>query len=47
MAEIIRVDLENQGWPEPLVGDSGNGAHPVYPLDLPRDDETAVLLRIV
>ena len=35
MAEIIRADLENEGWPEPLVGDSGNGGHLVYPLDLP------------
>ena len=36
MAQIIRADLENEGWPEPLVGDSGNGGHLVYPLDLPQ-----------
>jgi hypothetical protein len=29
------------------VGDSGNGAHLIYPLDLPRDDETAALLKAV
>ncbi|MBI4642280.1 MAG: hypothetical protein HY743_00740 [Deltaproteobacteria bacterium] len=47
MAEIIRADLENQGWSEPLVGDSGNGRHLVYPLDLPRGEETAALLKAV
>lgn len=30
MAEIIREDLAREGWPEPLVGDSGNGAHLIY-----------------
>jgi len=47
MAQIIRADLENQGWPEPLVGDSGNGGHLVFPLDLPRDDGTTALLKDV
>jgi len=47
MVQIIRADLENQGWPEPLVGDSGNGGHLVYPLDLPRGEETAALLKAV
>lgn len=47
MAQIIRADLKNQGWPEPLVGDSGNGAHLVYPLDLPPGEEISALLRTV
>ena len=47
MAQIMRADLENQGWPEPLVGDSGNGGHLVFPLDLPRDDGTTALLKDV
>lgn len=45
MAEIIRADLEKEGWPNSLVGDSGNGAHLVYPLDLPCGDGTVALLK--
>jgi len=45
MVQIIQADLEKEGWPEPLVGDSGNGGHLVYPLDLPVDDKTAALLK--
>ncbi len=47
MVQIIRADLENQGCPEPLVGDSGNGGHLVYPLDLPLGEGTEVLLKAV
>lgn len=47
MAQVIRSDLEKEGWPAPLVGDSGNGAHLIYPLDLPRDDDTTALLKDV
>lgn len=47
MAQIIKADLAKEGWPEPLVGDSGNGAHLIYPLDLPRNDDTAALLKKV
>jgi len=44
MVQIIRSDLENQAWPDPLIGDSGNGAHLVYPLDLlPGEENTALL----
>jgi hypothetical protein len=35
MAQIILADLGKQGWPEPLIGDSGNGALLIYLLDLP------------
>ena len=37
MAAVIRADLTKEGWPEPLLGDSGNGGHLIYPLDLPHD----------
>lgn len=30
--------LRELGWPEPVVGNSGNGAHLVYRVDLPNDD---------
>lgn len=35
-ANRIKDDLAKQGWPEPLVGDSGNGAYLVYPTYSPR-----------
>lgn len=31
-------DLRAGGWPDPVVCDSGNGAHLLYLLDLPNDD---------
>lgn len=30
--------LARQGWPAPIIADSGNGGHLVYAVDLPRDD---------
>lgn len=47
MAQIIRADLEKKGWPAPLVGDSGNGAHLTFPLDLPHSEENIALLKAV
>src|SRR4030042_1761728 len=47
MAQIIRADLENQGWPEQLVGDSGNGGQLLYPLDLPNTQESIDLVKAV
>ncbi|MCA9261101.1 MAG: AAA family ATPase [Planctomycetales bacterium] len=29
-----------EAWPEPLIADSGNGYHLLYPIDLPNDDES-------
>jgi ribosome biogenesis protein Nip4 len=43
----LRSNLRDKGWPEPLVGDSGNGAHLVYPLDLANTPENAELLKKV
>lgn len=34
----IRDHLRTQGWPEPLLADSGNGGHLLYRVDLPADD---------
>lgn len=45
MAQIIRADLTKEGWPDPLVGDSGNGGHLVYALDLPNDQESVDLVK--
>ena len=34
----IRETLAAEGWPEPMVNDSGNGGHLIYRVDLPADD---------
>jgi hypothetical protein len=47
MVGVIQADLTKAGWPEPLVADSGNGAHRVFPLDLPNTPETVTLLKYV
>jgi hypothetical protein len=47
MAAIIRDDLAQEGLLEPLVGDSGNGAHLIYALDLANIDDNVDLLKRV
>ncbi len=37
--------LTDEGWPEPVAGDSGNGAHLLYAIDLPNDRESTDLVR--
>ncbi|WP_339908602.1 YfjI family protein [Symmachiella dynata] len=37
-ARAIQDYLCGLGWPDPIVADSGNGAHLLYRIDLPRDD---------
>ena len=37
--------LKAEGWPEPLAGESGNGWHLLYPLDLPNDTENRDLVK--
>jgi hypothetical protein len=37
-AQEIRAYLRDQGWPEPFLADSGNGAHLLYRVELPADD---------
>lgn len=38
----IRNELHEIGWPWPIVADSGNGAHLMYRIDLPADDDERV-----
>jgi hypothetical protein len=40
LAEALRSALRADGWPDPIVADSGNGAHLLYPVDLPNDAGT-------
>lgn len=42
LAGEIEDDLTARGWPRPLRGDSGNGAHLDFAIDLPTDDEGLV-----
>ncbi len=44
-AREVRDHLRGQGWPEPVVGDSGNGAHLLYRADLPNDPESLKLVK--
>ena len=40
----IREFLRAQGWPEPIVCDSGNGYHLLYRVDLPADQDSLELI---
>jgi len=40
----VRGYLRSQGWPEPLVCDSGNGYHLLYRIDLPADQGSLELV---
>src|SRR5215218_7216214 len=40
----IRDYLKGQGWPTPIVCDSGNGYHLLYPVDLPNDQASLELV---
>ena len=37
-ARTIAAYLIAAGWPAPLLGDSGNGGHVLWRVDLPADD---------
>lgn len=43
----IRGFLQDRGWPDPLEADSGNGAHLLYGIDLPNDQESLELVKRV
>ncbi|WP_245926540.1 hypothetical protein [Methanospirillum lacunae] len=47
MAFRIRDHLTGMGWPDPVIADSGNGAHLLYRIDLPNDEESRDLIRTV
>jgi hypothetical protein len=38
-------DLRGAGFPDPVVGDSGNGAHLLYRVDLPNDSSATDLVK--
>jgi hypothetical protein len=38
----IRDALRQRDWPEPIVGDSGNGSHLLYRVELPTSDDELV-----
>jgi hypothetical protein len=44
-AKEVRAYLKAEGWPEPVIADSGNGFHFLYPLDLPNDQESRELVK--
>jgi hypothetical protein len=44
LAERMRSELLLEGWPEPIFADSGNGAHLLWPIEIPNDPESAELL---
>lgn len=37
-AKEVREYLRSMGWPEPILADSGNGAHLLYKIDLPNNE---------
>jgi hypothetical protein len=41
----ITDTLEAQGWPLPIVVDSGNGWHAIYAIDMPNDADTLELVK--
>ena len=44
-AARIAQYLKDEGWPEPIVGDSGNGAHLLYAIDMPNNAESTDLVK--
>lgn len=44
-AERIAEYLTGMGWPAPVLADSGNGAHLLYRIDLPNDDDSRDLVK--
>lgn len=49
LARIRRIAaaLVAEGWPEPILADSGNGGHALFPVDLPNDEAARLLLEHV
>jgi hypothetical protein len=41
-ARLVRSVLKAEGWPDPIFGDSGNGGHLLFGVDLPTNDENVV-----
>lgn len=45
--EAVFEYLQARGWADPLVAESGNGLHLLYPVDLPNDSEAADMVKAV
>jgi len=45
MALEIRSFLAGTGFGKPIVGDSGNGAHLMYRIDMPNDEPAKILIK--
>ena len=43
--DLWKFLVEELGWPEPVVGDSGNGGHLDYAIDLPNNEESRELVK--
>ena len=44
-AREVRDTLRGHGWPEPILADSGNGAHLLFRVDLANDGDATTLLK--
>jgi len=44
-AREIAAYLTERGWPDPVLADSGNGAHLLYRIDMPNDEESRDLVK--
>src|SRR5262249_7321365 len=44
-ARECREFLRGKGWPDPILADSGNGAHLLYKIDLPNEDASTKLIQ--
>jgi hypothetical protein len=42
--EVLQY-LRQQGWPDPVIADSGNGFHFLYPIDLPNNERSRELVK--
>ena len=45
VARKLRTWLGSKGWPDPVYADSGNGAHLLYAIDLPNNDEARLTVQ--
>jgi len=45
MAKEVQAFLKEKGWSEPIFADSGNGAHLLYAIEFPNDDESKMLVK--
>lgn len=44
---ILKYLVVQNGWSKPIIADSGNGYHLLFPIDLPNDAENSLLLKQV